>query len=189
MPWPQTHLWTIITIWTLGPLPKMNTSLLSQPAPTGRLRPFSWHRKGASLPHPITGGGFGLQSLMMLEPVTKNSLASRWEASELKIEWVNVRVWVTTALVAVQPNRLSLVLVSKGPSRPLRTVGQVVCPRGTCKALELAWRSKLGGPPLSHQLGQRVCQGRQARRARLPRYSLSIGPSAEQWHMWSLSSF
>ena len=46
---------------------------------------------------------------------------------------------VTTAL-AVQPNKLSLVMVSEGPSSQLRAVDQVVCLRGTGWALELARR-------------------------------------------------
>ena len=68
------------------------------------------------------------------------------------IEWVNVCAWVTTG-PAVQLNRLSLVVMSEGPSSPVRAVDQVVCPRGTGWALELAGRSKLGDPPVSHKLG------------------------------------
>ena len=49
--------------------------------------------------------------------------------------------------LAVQPNKLSLVVVSEGPSSPLRAVDQVGCPRGTGWALELAGRSKLGSSP------------------------------------------
>ena len=55
---------------------------------------------------------------------------------------------VTTAL-AVQQNRPSLVVVSYGPSSPLRAADQEVFPRGTGWALELAGRRKLGCPPMS----------------------------------------
>ena len=50
---------------------------------------------------------------------------------------MNVCAWLTTAL-AVQQNRLSLVWVSDGQSSQLRAEDQVVCPRGTGWALELA---------------------------------------------------
>ena len=36
------------------------SSLFTQPAPLGRPSRFSSHRKGAGLPHPISGGGSGL---------------------------------------------------------------------------------------------------------------------------------
>ena len=42
---------------------------------------------------------------------------------------------------------------------------QVVCSRGICWALELAARSKLGSPPVLHQLGKRASKGCQARQA------------------------
>ena len=72
---------------------------------------------------------------------------------------MNVRVWVTTEL-AVKQNRVSLLVVSDGPSSPLSAAGQVVCPRGSGWALELAGQSKLSGPAVSHQLGQRTRQVR-----------------------------
>ena len=82
--------------------------------------------------------------------------------------WVDICVWVPTKLAA-QQNRVSLgrlAVVSVGPSSPLRAAGQVVCLRGTGWALELAERSKLDGPPVSHQPGQRASQGCQVRQAR-----------------------
>ena len=76
--------------------------------------------------------------------------------------------WLTIAL-ALQQNKISLVVVSEGPSNPLRAVEQVVGPRGTGCALELVGRSKLGSPPVPHQLGQRASKAKQSR------YSRSIG--------------
>ena len=64
---------------------------------------------------------------------------------------------------AGQTTRLSLVVLSEGPSSPLRAVDQALCACGTGRALEIAGRSKLGGPPVSPQLGQRPSQARQAR--------------------------
>ena len=65
------------------------------------------------------------------------------------------------AELAVQQDRVGL-------SSPLRAAGQLVYLRGTCWALELTERSKLGGLPVlhqlaMHQLGQRASQARQAR--------------------------
>ena len=65
-------------------------------------------------------------------------MKERWERA-------NVCAWMAAAL-AVQQNRPSLVVVSDGPSSPLRALGKVVCPHGTGWALELAGRSKPGGP-------------------------------------------
>ena len=66
---------------------------------------------------------------------------------------MSVCAWVTTALVVLQ-NKQSLVVVSDERSSPLRAVDQVVCPRGTGLAFELAGKSKLGGHPVLNQLGQ-----------------------------------
>ena len=74
-------------------------------------------------------------------------------------------MWVTTEL-AVKQNRVSLLVVSDGPSSPLSAAGQVVCPRGSGWALELAGQSKLSGPAVSHQLGQKTSQTRQGRKSR-----------------------
>ena len=57
-------------------------SFFTQPAPQGRPSRFSSHSKGTSLPHPIMGGGSGLQCSMVLGPVTEHSLASHREAGE-----------------------------------------------------------------------------------------------------------
>ena len=78
------------------------------------------------------------------------------------MEGLNVCAWVTTAL-AVQQNRPSLVVVSDGPSSPLRAVDQVVCPRGTGWAFELSshpgqlgQRAEVGAPTVPLPPGQLV---------------------------------
>ena len=63
----------------------------------------------------------------------------------------------------VLPNKLSLVVVSEGPSSQPRAVDQVACQRDTCWALQLAGRSKLDRSTVSHQLGQRASQAKKAR--------------------------
>ena len=63
---------------------------------------------------------------------------------------------------AVQLNILSLVVMSAGPSSQLRAVDQVVCPCGTCWALELAlqfstsWAAGPEGPGQPSEAGQVV---------------------------------
>ena len=79
----------------------------------------------------------------------------------------------TVTALAVQQNRPSLVVVSYWPSSPLRAVDQVVFPRGTGCALELAGRRKLGCPPVSRQLASLAerrsrCSSCRSRRASQP---------------------
>ena len=68
--------------------------------------------------------------------------------------------------LVVQQNRLCLAVVSDLPSSPQRAAGQVVCPRGTGWALELAGHGELGCPPVSHHPDQRASQAWQARQSR-----------------------
>ena len=86
---------------------------------------------------------------------------SHWQPVP-QVERANVCAWETTAL-AVQLNKLSLIVVSEGPSSPLRAKDQVVCPRGTGWALELSRQSKLGRSPVLYQLGKRASQVQQAK--------------------------
>ena len=84
------------------------------------------------------------------------------------MEWVHFCAWVPTA-PAVPNKRPSLAAVPDVPCSPLRAAGQLVCPSWHRWALELAGRSKPGGPPVSPgEASQAALQCRRAKQARQP---------------------